>query len=325
MQRTAVLSRLAISVGLAVAVSGAVVPAASARMAIENDRCLSYGHVVAGPDGTIPRDDMARHERDPLAKWIANHRGQARAAAAAGETVTVPVAFHVIRKNGTVAGGNIPRAWINAQMDVLNDSFRGRTGGADANFRFVLDSVDRTTQPQWFNLIPANGDERRLYRGSGKEIKMKRALHEGGAETLNIYTAKLGQFLLGWAYYPSDFVGSNPLPRYLDGVVIEYRSVPGAELGPYDEGDTATHEVGHWLDLAHTFANGCETPGDFVDDTPYEAAPAFQCPVGRDTCEDRPGLDPIHNFMDYTYDACMFEFTDGQADRMQQAWTAYRG
>ena len=307
-----------------VGVSVATAPAASSRVPSEGTQCTDYGRVLDGDGHVIPRDDLINQRRDPLARWMTNHRAEVRAARAAGEVVTVPVAFHVVRKNATVAGGNIPRAWIDAQIDVLNDSFRGRTGGADTGFRFVLDSVDRTTQPQWFNLIPANGDERRLFRGSGKEIKMKQALHEGGADTLNVYTAKLGQFLLGWAYLPADFRADEPLPRFLDGVVLDYRSLPGGDLGPYDEGDTGTHEVGHWLGLLHTFQNGCEAPGDFVADTPYEASPAFECPVGRDTCADRPGDDPIENFMDYTFDACMHLFTTGQADRMRAAWTAYR-
>jgi hypothetical protein len=83
------------------------------------------------------------------------------------------------------------------------------------------------------------------------------------------------------------------------------------------------HEVGHWLMLEHTFAHGCAASGDWVTDTPSEAFPQFDCPEGADTCA-APGLDPIHNFMDYTQDSCMDMFTQGQADRMSDAWLQFR-
>ena len=76
------------------------------------------------------------------------------------------------------------------------------------------------------------------------------------------------------------------------------------------------------INLFHTFDGGCNR-GDQVDDTAPEASPAFFCPEDRDTCA-AAGLDPITNFMDYTQDNCMFEFTEGQAVRMQQAWAAFR-
>jgi hypothetical protein len=83
------------------------------------------------------------------------------------------------------------------------------------------------------------------------------------------------------------------------------------------------HEIGHWLGLFHTFERGCSAPGDFVEDTPYEANETYDCPIGQDTCA-QPGSDPVENFMDYTDDACMHEFTAGQADRMDAEVATYR-
>ena len=107
------------------------------------------------------------------------------------------------------------------------------------------------------------------------------------------------------------------------GVVILDESMPGGTAGKYAFGDTLTHEVGHWLMLEHTFAHGCSASGDWVTDTAPEAHPQFDCPIGADTCA-APGLDPIHNFMDYTQDTCMDMFTQGQADRMSDAWLQFR-
>jgi Pregnancy-associated plasma protein-A len=273
--------------------------------------CIEHHDHGPGPEGRL-RDLVKAPKVDRLQRWIeANpelaERAEARAASG-GAAVEISTWIHVIRKDDTVAGGNVPAQWIQDQMKVLNDSFLGRTGGADTGFKFVLEGVTRTTNKGWFNLT-----------GYGQDEAMKEALKVGGPETLNIYTAKLGAQLLGYAYLAQDAEAVGAL----DGVVVHYQSLPGGNFEIYSEGDTATHEVGHWLDLFHTFEGGCEGEGDHVADTAPEASPAFRCPEGRDTCVGG-GLDPITNFMDYSQDSCMFEFTEGQTVRMQQAWLAFR-
>jgi len=315
-------ARLALVALAAAIILVAAVPTASARQAASKTDCVTYEGIADAPKRKIPRDDVVTIHRDRLSRWARTNPLRAERAASSAATVTIPVVFHVLRKNTTIDGGNAPLAWIEDQIDVLNDGYSGATGGVDTGFRFELVSVDRTTEPSWFKFFHAQGGEPRFVRGSHKEIRIKQALHEGGPGTLNVYTGALGKLLLGWATFPTA-LDDNARSGFMDGVVIDYRTMPGADLGPYDEGDTLTHEVGHWLELFHTFQGGCIPPGDRVDDTPFEAIPAFICDP-RDTCPDDPGADPIHNFMDYTDDACLTEFTADQADRMRIAWEAYR-
>jgi len=283
-------------------------PAAGAAPLGSGKLCVR--HPVSAFEGRSARvrDLVTAPRHDPLTRWVRQHPANAERAANRARPVVVPVWFHVIREDLTVLGGNVPRSWILAQMDVLNAAYGGRTGGANTGFQFDLQGITRTTNARWFNLT-----------GSGMDKKMKTALKVGGLDTLNIYSAKLGQSLLGYAYLAQDAAAVG----VLDGVVIHYESLPGGNFDIYSEGDTATHEVGHWFDLYHTFDGGCHGDGDFIADTAPEASAAFYCPVGRDTCTST-GLDPITNFMDYTQDSCMFEFTRDQTVRMQQAWTAYR-
>jgi hypothetical protein len=239
-------------------------------------------------------------EADATQKNGGNKPGSGTPAVTGG---TLNVYFHVINKGEGIANGDIPQSQIDAQMKVLNDAFAG-TGWA-----FNLVSVDRTTNATWYT----------MGHGSTAEKEAKAALRQGGAADLNVYTANPGGGLLGWATFPSSYA-SNPSN---DGVVLLFSSVPGGSAAPYNEGDTGTHEVGHWMGLYHTFQGGCSRSGDYVDDTPNEMSAAYGCPVGRDSCRST-GVDPIHNFMDYTDDSCMFEFTPGQDARMDSMFSAYR-
>jgi hypothetical protein len=253
--------------------------------------------------GTDHRPEfIAAAERDFVNRRAAQQKaGAPPVANATGGTINVY--FHVIRSGTSASQGNIPDSQINSQMQVLNQAYNGT--GWNVN----LVATTRTTNSRWYS----------LRMGSKNERDMKNALRQGTADDLNVYSANPGGSLLGWATFPSSYSG-NPKQ---DGVVILYSSLPGGSAVPYDEGDTATHEVGHWMGLYHTFQGGCTGNGDFVADTPAEASPAYGCPTGRNTCS-TTGNDPITNFMDYTDDSCMFQFTTGQDTRMDSQYTTYR-
>ena len=94
--------------------------------------------------------------------------------------------------------------------------------------------------------------------------------------------------------------------------------------GAYDLGKTATHEAGHWLNLYHVFQGGCNNYGDYVEDTPPQVIATRGCPEGQDRAGHEPGVDSIHNYMDYSFDSCYYEFSSDQGDRMQEAWLHFR-
>ena len=217
----------------------------------------------------------------------------------------INVEFHVIYKSSRRGGieGNIPDSMILDQMDVLNDAYAG-TG-----FTFTLGGINRVKNNKWYTGCYSSSNEK----------KMKQALAVDPARNMNVYTCSPSGGILGYARFPDSYAESN----YMHGVVLLDESLPGGSAAPYNLGDTGTHEVGHYLGLYHTFQGGCNAPGDSVADTPAEASAAYGCPTGRDTCAGG-GADPILNFMDYTDDSCMNQFSQGQIDRMHDMVNTYK-
>ena len=255
-------------------------------------------------------------EQELIEAQIATLERNASFARGSSERVVIPVHFHLIT---TSSGDGNVSGLVPAQMDVLNAAF------AASGFEFTLAGQEVVANNRWFFSAV----------GSPEEIEMKATLRNGGPDALNIYTNN-GDIFLGWATFPHD---AKHFLEY-DGVVLYWATLPGTGfefpvdpadepdgLISYDQGDTATHEVGHWLGLYHTFQFGCTRNGDRISDTPFEAEPQFFC-APRDSCTGKkkkfPGLDPITNFMDYVDDACMVEFTPDQDGRMGKQWKAYR-
>ncbi|KAF8643167.1 hypothetical protein AX16_009209 [Volvariella volvacea WC 439] len=220
----------------------------------------------------------------------------------------VDVYWNIIATNRTREGGWIPHEILQEQMRAVNEDL------AVAGFRLNHVRTRRIMNSKWFNAgVNGSGFDDPNWHEFASRFR------EGGPETLNIYTIPL---------YPDGLMGIGTPGafyeefQYLDGILLNPVILPGGPIPGYGKGKTFTHEVGHWLGLWHTFNNGCDEPGDYVDDTAPQAGPTEECNNFQASC----GIAPtINNYMDYIPDACRLVFTPGQIARMQEQTRAYRG
>lgn len=321
---------------------------AKAQKSIGNSNSsFSHSHNDQAP-GTVPSHrtcgsalgyQNALDKNPALAEWVEADRKQYQDYLQDTDrfrtsgTVTIPVVFHVIY---SVSQNLVSDSRLQSQITVLNDDY-GRTNSdagntpaafqgiaANSNIQFCLASEDPNGAPTTgINRIQSNLANTQYPSG---EAGLKALIQWDHNKYLNVWVVEninSGQ-VLGYATFPSAAI-FNP---QLDGVVLsqQYTGV-GSPGAPFNLGRTATHEVGHWLGLYHTFQGGCAglsqgtcaSQGDEVCDTPPTSGPNYNCPGTQNTCNETfPSNqnDMTMNYMDYVNDNCMNMFSTGQSDRM---------
>ena len=317
---------------------GASFSSSSSSSSVEHSFSLSCGShrsSIDDEDADLMEYIHSRHERK-----LANQQ------------VTIPVCFHILTNDKGV--NSLSMEQIQAQMNVLNRAYSSasccdttkqscpsQSCSEETGFRFAWSQLNTTTQhiiPD--ATVPQNTDEgaciithyiprwtQFISFWDPRLRHMKKKLRKGDATTLNVYWIDfLTMKTAGYSTFPHSYWRK---PR-LDGIVMRVGVSVGGSITPYSQGAMLAHEVGHWLGLYHTFEQGCDARSDRIDDTPREAAAFRGCgqiedfPLNRDSCPNDKGSDPIHNFMDYAYDVCKFEFTQGQVQRMQASYERYR-
>lgn len=289
-----------------------VAPTASQSNAVPAQRtCASHDKYVEMMGGAKFSEMRTRIEQQTQ-RWESQPVEQR--SNQANTVVTIPVVFHVVYANGTQ---NISDAQIMSQLQILNDDFRRLNSDADNTWSQAADSEVEfclaTNDPQG---NPTDGILRVSTTvssfGTSDNVKFSSS---GGSDAwpagsyLNFWVCNVGGGILGYAQFPGGSAAT-------DGVVCDYRYVGdmGTATAPFNLGRTATHEVGHWLNLYHIWGDGNCNQDDQVSDTPNSDAANFGCATGHQSCS---STDMVQNYMDYSDDACMNLFTSGQKTRMQ--------
>ncbi len=273
----------------------------------------------------LTESESYARERDQIENMALAYRMGFREVSRTG-IVQIPVVVHVVWRE---AKQNIPDAQIQSQIDVLNKDFRKLNSdvsqvppvwsdlAADLGIEFFLATKDPDGNP-------TSGITRtHTSVASFSDNDSVKSRATGGKDAwpsdryLNIWVCQLGGGLLGYAQFPGG-------PTETDGVVILHSAfgttvTTSDSENHYNKGRTATHEIGHWLNLYHIWGDdgtGC-SGSDMVDDTPNQGGPNYESPVfPHISCNNEPNGDMFMNYMDYVYDDDMFMFTQGQAIRI---------
>jgi hypothetical protein len=263
-----------------------------------------------------------RKNQDRIEQAIQRSIATGLAEKTARKLITIPTVVHIVYKKPEE---NISDAQVQSQIRVLNKDYRAKNTDkskapavwsglvADAKVQFRLaqkDPAGKTTNGITRTQTTQNSFD------SSDSVKKK---SQGGADAwptdryLNIWVCNLSESLLGYAQFPGG-------PAATDGVVILYSAfgTNGAAAAPFDLGRTATHEIGHWLNLRHIWGDRNDCGGtDFVPDTPNQQLPNTGKPTfPHVTCSNGPSGDMFMNYMDYVDDDAMFMFTPAQVVRM---------
>ena len=304
-------------------------------------------------DSVLRANTPGMPTREEFDLWLNDQVANNAQSKIIGGVYYIPVVVHVIHSGEAVGTGtNVSFAAIQSQIDVLNEDFRKMLGtngwntnpvGADTKIEFCL----AQRRPDGSAFAAGEPGVNRIlsttitatappFTTAFINSTIKPWTYNGGVPTatrgwdpnkyMNIWLCNISGGILGYAQFPQSPLGGMGCAApatATDGVVFLYNSIGKSSVtgfpGPYNEGRTATHEIGHWLGLRHIWGDGGCTVDDYCNDTPEAAAANFGCPAGTNSCTAAPdaGLDMIENYMDYTDDACMNIFTYDQKMRMR--------
>jgi hypothetical protein len=257
-------------------------------------------------------------EESVIQNWIANNPENLML-----NVITIPVVVHIVYKT---SAQNVSNNDVYSQIQVLNEDFRKTNPdassvpsafsgvAADCEIEFCLAVRDPSgnvttgiTRTYTSSSSFSTNDDMKHNSSGGKDAW-------NTSDYLNIWVCNISGGILGYAQFPNSGSANE------DGIVIDYAYFGDISATyPYHKGRTATHEVGHWLNLRHIWGDSY-CGNDYVSDTPTQASSNGGCPSFPSTSNctgNAPNGDMFMNYMDYTYDACMYMFSTGQKTRMR--------